>query len=141
MTTTFMMRVRPGLLANKLFVPPPRRALVTRPHLLARLDRALALEHRLILVSAPAGFGKTTLVTEWIYDSGFLISDFPPGTEKENHKSEIRNQKFGWLSLDGADNDLNRFLMYLLSAFEQLVATGEPWDDLFEMVRASPQQA
>ncbi len=54
------------LLRTKLFVPPLRPYLVPRPHLIERLNQGLQLGHRLILISAPAGFGKTTLVGEWI---------------------------------------------------------------------------
>ena len=55
--------VRP-LIATKLFVPKLRRGLVARPRLLERLNRGV--ESRLTLVSAPAGFGKTTLLAEWL---------------------------------------------------------------------------
>jgi LuxR family maltose regulon positive regulatory protein len=54
------------LLTTKLYVPSPRPNLVSRSHLLERLDRGLRLGRRLTLVSAPAGFGKTTLVAEWL---------------------------------------------------------------------------
>jgi LuxR family maltose regulon positive regulatory protein len=57
------------LLQTKLYIPPPRPNLVSRPGLIERLDEGLRLSRRLTLVSAPAGFGKTTLVTEWIYGS------------------------------------------------------------------------
>ena len=52
------------LLETKLFVPRPRRGLVPRPRLSERLDRGAA--SKLTLVSAPAGFGKTTLLAEWL---------------------------------------------------------------------------
>ena len=55
--------VRP-LIATKLFAPKVRRGLVARPRLLERLDRGG--ESRLTLVSAPAGFGKTTLLADWL---------------------------------------------------------------------------
>ena len=51
------------LLETKLYVPPVRQEFVSRPRLLERLD--LGLERRLILISAPAGFGKTTLLSAW----------------------------------------------------------------------------
>ena len=53
-----------ALLETKLYVPRPRRGLVLRPRLSERLDRGTA--SKLMLVSAPAGFGKTTLLTEWL---------------------------------------------------------------------------
>jgi hypothetical protein len=54
------------LLTTKLYIPPPRSNLVPRPNLVLRLDEGLQLGHKLTLISAPAGFGKTTLLSEWI---------------------------------------------------------------------------
>ena len=54
------------LLATKLHIPPLRTNLVPRPHLVERLNEGLRSHHRLFLISAPAGFGKTTLLGEWI---------------------------------------------------------------------------
>ena len=54
------------LLTTKLYIPLPRPNLVPRPHLIERLDDGLQRGHRLTLVSAPPGFGKTTLVSEWV---------------------------------------------------------------------------
>jgi LuxR family maltose regulon positive regulatory protein len=53
------------LLTTKLHIPPVRPELVTRPRLLERLNAGL--HHKLTLISAPAGFGKTTLLSEWIH--------------------------------------------------------------------------
>ena len=50
-------------LTTKLYLPPPRQTLVERPHLLERLNEGL--RGRLTLISAPAGFGKTSLVAAW----------------------------------------------------------------------------
>ena len=52
------------LLSTKLYIPPVRPESVPRPRLIERLDEGLRLGHRLTLVSAPAGFGKTTLLSE-----------------------------------------------------------------------------
>ena len=52
------------LLATKLYVPPPRPNTVRRPRLIARLHGGL--DRKLTLLSAPAGFGKTTLLSDWI---------------------------------------------------------------------------
>ena len=52
----------PALATTKLYIPPPRPDLVPRPHLIRRLDQSLRPGHQLTLISAPAGFGKTTLV-------------------------------------------------------------------------------
>jgi len=54
------------LLQTKLFIPPLRPNLVPRPHLIERLSQGIQLGHKLTLISAPAGFGKTTLVSEWV---------------------------------------------------------------------------
>jgi LuxR family maltose regulon positive regulatory protein len=93
------------LLATKLYIPPRRPGLVPRPRLMARLDEALRLQHRLTLVSAKAGTGKTTLVSEWL------------------HQQERPTQ---WISLDNSDNDPRRFLSYLFAALHQVGIEGEP---------------
>jgi len=54
------------ILATKLFLPPSRPNWVVRPRLLARLNNGLRSGCKLALISAPAGFGKTTLVTGWL---------------------------------------------------------------------------
>jgi len=86
------------LLATKLYVPPPRPEMVSMPHLLRRLDEGLRLGHRLTLVSAPAGFGKTTLLSAW---------------------ARSLQQPVSWLSLDEADDELHRFLTYLVAALQE----------------------
>ncbi len=88
----------PPLLATKLFIPPPRAGAVLRPHLTDRLNHGL--DRKLTLLSAPAGFGKTTLVCEWV--AGL-------------------DRPVAWLSLDEADNDPSRFLGYLVAALQTLV--------------------
>jgi len=100
------------ILATKLFVPPPRPDLVPRPRLIERLDRGLRFGHKLTLISAPAGFGKTTLIA----DFGFRIS------EENSHKQngDTPNPHLCWLSLDEEDNDLLRFLAYLIAAFNEM---------------------
>ena len=89
------------LLQTKFYVPPVRSNLVSRRHLIERLDEGLHLGHRLTLVSAPAGFGKTTLLSEWIHTVG-AHRDAP--------------LHVAWLSLDEGDNDPTRFLAYLAAA-------------------------
>jgi len=90
----------PSLLATKLYIPPARstQSLVSRPRLVERLDRDLA--SRLILISGPAGFGKTTLLSEWLTTCECLAA---------------------WVSLDAADNDPVRFLSYLIAALQTIV--------------------
>jgi LuxR family maltose regulon positive regulatory protein len=88
------------LLSTKLHIPRPHPALVHRPHLIDRLEAGLT--GRLTLVSAPAGYGKTTLVSDWIYGRGERT---PP-------------LRVAWLSLDAYDNDLANFLTYLIAALQ-----------------------
>jgi LuxR family maltose regulon positive regulatory protein len=85
------------LLTTKLNVPSTRTNLVVRPRLLERLDEGS--RGKLTLISAPAGYGKTTLLGEWV-----LRSEVP----------------VGWLSLDGGDNDLTLFLSYLINSLENV---------------------
>ncbi len=85
------------LLSTKLHVPSSRTNLVTRPRLIKLLN--LAGCTKLTLVSAPTGFGKTTLLYQWLADS-----ELP----------------YTWFSLDKADNDPVRFLSYLIAALQQI---------------------
>ncbi len=87
------------ILATKLYIPRPRPNVVSRPRLLERLNEGLHCN--LILISAPAGFGKTTLVSEWLSDCKLPAA---------------------WLSLDEADSDPTRFLTYFIAAVQTIVA-------------------
>jgi LuxR family maltose regulon positive regulatory protein len=100
------------ILATKLYIPPPRPKVVLRPRLVERLNEGL--HGKLTLISAPAGFGKTTLVSEWIHDLrlGILDFGFPA--------APVRNPKFCWLSLDEGENDPARFLAYLVAALQTI---------------------
>ncbi len=95
------------LLATKLYIPRARPNLVPRPRLIGRLEQGLQAGHRLSLVCAPAGFGKTTLVTEWLSGVRAGLAPAP---------------KVAWLSLDESDNDPARFLAYLIAALRQIDA-------------------
>jgi LuxR family maltose regulon positive regulatory protein len=66
------------LLQTKLYIQPPRPNLVPRPRLVRRLEEGLNLGHRLVLVSAPAGFGKTTLLSAGLRLGHRLSSLNPP---------------------------------------------------------------
>src|SRR5229473_493729 len=88
------------ILATKLYIPPPRPHVVSRPRLLERLNEGL--HRKLILISAPAGFGKTTLVSQWLAGGA---------------------RPAAWLSLDEGENDPARFLTYLVAALQTLAAT------------------
>ncbi len=85
------------ILATKLYTPPPRPHAVLRPRLTGRLNEGV--HRRLTLISAPAGFGKTTLISEWI-----------AGCQRPA----------AWLSLDEGDSDPTRFLSYLVAALQTI---------------------
>src|SRR5215218_737621 len=85
------------ILATKLYVSPPQPKAVLRPRLIERLNEGLHC--KLTLISAPAGFGKTTLLSEWV-----------AGCE----------QPAAWVSLDEGDNDTARFLSYLVAALQTI---------------------
>jgi LuxR family maltose regulon positive regulatory protein len=89
--------MKTDLLASKLYFPPHRPNLVQRPHLFESLDAGLS--GKLTLVSAPTGFGKSTVVSEWIRKCGHPTA---------------------WFSLDKNDNDLSRFLIYLIAALQRI---------------------
>jgi LuxR family maltose regulon positive regulatory protein len=94
-----------SLLTTKLYVPPLRPGYVARSRLIERLN---AGRHRkLTLVSAPAGFGKTTLVVEWLRP------------HEEESSGETRPNGLAWLSLDEGDNDPIRFLRYVAAALQR----------------------
>ncbi|MBL8096298.1 MAG: hypothetical protein JNL73_19125, partial [Anaerolineales bacterium] len=90
-----------SLLATKLFLVPPRPQRVHRPHLVDRLNEGLRPGHKLTVVAAPVGFGKTTLLGEWVANA---------------------QRPAAWLSLDENDNDPARFLSYIIAALQTLDA-------------------
>ncbi len=108
------------LLTTKLYIPPVRPELVSRPRLTERLNAGL--HRKLTLVSAPAGFGKTTLLSEWIH-SGVRSREYE-GRDGNVHKtlpipySTLPTLRFAWLSLDEGDNDPARFLAYFVAALQ-----------------------
>ena len=83
------------ILATKLYIPPPRAKIVLRPRLIERLNEG----SKLTIISASAGFGKTTLLSAWIADCGRPVA---------------------WLSLDESDSDLSRFLTYVIAALQAI---------------------
>jgi LuxR family maltose regulon positive regulatory protein len=89
------------LLETKLYVPRLRRGLVARPRLSERLGHWA--ESKVTLISAPAGFGKTTLLAEW-------LAAAPAG-----------RQSAAWLSLDDADNEPASFWIYVITALQTIV--------------------
>ena len=87
----------PAVIATKLYIPPLRPGALARADLIARLNAGL--QRRLTLISAPAGFGKTTLASRWAAGCG---------------------RPAAWLSLDRADNDPARFLAHLVAALQSI---------------------
>ncbi len=87
------------ILATKLYIPPPRSKAVLRSHLIERLNEGL--HRKLTLISASAGFGKSTLVSEWVSDCGLPVA---------------------WLSLDERDDDAKRFLSHVVAALQTIAA-------------------
>lgn len=86
-----------SILSTKLYIPPHQPKVIFRSRLIERLSEVL--HHKLTLISAPAGFGKTTLVSEWVTDCKLPVA---------------------WLSLDKGDNNPTRFLMYLVAALQTI---------------------
>jgi LuxR family maltose regulon positive regulatory protein len=106
------------ILGSKLHVPLPRRELVARPRLTTSLRMDEGSRPRLVLVSAPAGFGKTTLLSQWLTATG----------------------REAWLSLDSEDNDLRRFLVHLVASLRHL-EVGTEAAALLNTDRALPTEA
>jgi len=104
------------LLQTKLNVPEGRSCCVSRPRLKKKLEVCLEQDCKLTLISAPAGFGKTTLVSRWVNQVDRPVS---------------------WLSLDENDNDSNRFLMYVVAALQTVhINVGSGFIALFQSSEA-----
>lgn len=109
----------PPILATKLHIPALRPKAVPRPRLIERLNEGL--HHKLTLISAPAGFGKTTLLSEWIAGS---------------------KQPAAWLSLDEGDSDPTRFLAYLVAALRTVGGNiGEGVSAVLETPQSPPTES
>jgi LuxR family maltose regulon positive regulatory protein len=87
------------LLATKLYIPPLHRDLIDRPHLIQRLNDGLTQNRRLTLISAPAGYGKSTLLRQWVSQVDIPVA---------------------WLSLEKGDNAPGRFWSYFVSALQTI---------------------
>jgi LuxR family maltose regulon positive regulatory protein len=92
------------LLTTKFFIPPPGKNLVIRPRLLEKLNEGLFPECRLMLISAPAGFGKTTLVSSWV--------------DRLKVSNRLLPLSVAWLSLDNGDNDPVSFWSYVVHSIQ-----------------------
>ncbi|MCB8947870.1 MAG: LuxR family transcriptional regulator [Ardenticatenaceae bacterium] len=109
-----------AVLTTKLHLPPPPPNAVVRQRLLAQLNSGLAAR-KLTLVSAPAGFGKSTLLSSWLHQAPFAIA---------------------WLSLDEDDNDPARFLLYLIAALQTAVPHfGQHLMPILQTPQPPPSQA
>ena len=112
-----------AVLGTKLHVPAPRRRLVPRPRLTGLVTAGGPLP-RLVLVSAPAGFGKTTLLAQWLTGETSPVG------------------RVAWLSLDEADNDVRRFLAHLVASLQQAgVRSGGEVEALLETPGELPAEA
>lgn len=104
------------LLNTKLYLPLPRPNAVRRPRLISQLNEGLRQGRRLALISAPAGYGKTTLLGEWIAANGKQVA---------------------WLALDEQDNNTPRFWRYVIAALQTVA--GEGWGrGAMQMLEAAP---
>jgi LuxR family maltose regulon positive regulatory protein len=107
------------LLITKLYIPRLATELLARPHLMQRLDDAI--NRPLVLITAPAGWGKTTLVANWAREAGLAV---------------------GWVSLDEGDNDLSRFWLHLIAALQHIrQGIGEVALSWFYMPAAPPVES
>ena len=105
-----------SLLATKFNIPSLRPGLVTRPRLLEQLQHFY--NYKLILISAPAGFGKTTLLSEWILHGNV---GYP----------------YGWVTLNAEDKDPLRFWTYVITALKKIIPSiGET---SLSLIQSTPQ--
>lgn len=105
------------ILATKIYIPPSRSNIVLRQRLIDRLNKGLQYTSGVTLISAPAGFGKTTLISEWV-----------AGCERPA----------SWLSLDEGDNDPRRFFAYLIAALQTIA--GNIGEEGLAVIHASQPQ-
>src|SRR5690242_13812146 len=106
-----------SILATKLYIPPLRPKVVLRPRLIARLNEGLHHNRKLTLIAAPAGFGKTTLLSAWV---------------------AACDRKVAWLALDQADSDPVRFLTYFVAALRTCAGASNIGEGVLAVLQ-SPQ--
>ena len=106
------MNNRP-LLQTKFYIPPSRANGIPRARLTQQLDHALEHSQQLIVIAAPAGFGKTTVVSEWLVNCGKRSEE-----RRATDSSTVHALLFTWLSLDDTDNDPARFWTYFIAALQ-----------------------
>ncbi len=91
-----------SILTTKLNIPPMRNQTVRRSHIIHQLSAGLEIHRKFTLVSAPAGYGKTTCISDWVHN--------------------LVGQQVAWLSLDALDDDPVRFFSYLIAALRRAKA-------------------
>ena len=122
------LQIAPPLLKTKLHIPHQRPDTVPRSLLIKRLNERIP--RKLTLITAPAGYGKTNLASEWIHS---LQSEEPKTTQA------ISNNRITWLSLEEADSEPIRFLSYVIAALQQgMPEIGVGALSLFEMAQSPP---
>ena len=89
-----------SIISTKIHIPLPRPTLVERPRLFENLNQGCQV--KLMLISAPAGYGKSSLVSEWAHKNIFPVT---------------------WLTLDKLDNDVARFINYFIAALKRFRST------------------
>ncbi len=114
------------LLKTKFYIPTTRPELVPRKRLIDQLNEGL--HRKLTFISAPAGYGKTTLVTEWLSK-----------LQSEALNGKPDQYRIAWLSLDEGDNDLVRFLTYIIAALNQVEELGPELGKIALGMIQSPQ--
>ena len=107
------------ILATKLYIPPLRPKIVLRPRLTERLNEGL--HRKMTLIAAPPGYGKTTMLSEWIPQSERCVT---------------------WVSLDEGDNDPRRFLAYFVAALQTVLPNvGEGMSDMLQTYQPPPTES
>ncbi|MCB9445954.1 MAG: helix-turn-helix transcriptional regulator [Ardenticatenaceae bacterium] len=127
------------LLQTKLFIPQrpigrQRPFLVPRPHLIQQINQGLHQLCKLILISAPAGFGKTTLVSEWVNQN-----QNEEGRRQKTEPGKFLHSQVAWLALDEGDNDPIRFLTYFIAALNGIKGIEAPLGEGALTMLQSPQ--
>ncbi len=105
-----------SFLSTKFNIPQPRIDLISRPQLLKQLYASVSRGHKLTLVCAPAGFGKTTLLSEWVNHTQAPLEYPFDSSMKVGEHSPLAN--FAWVSLDEGDDNVVRFWTAIITAVQ-----------------------
>lgn len=114
-----------SLLSTKLYIPTSRSKIIQRSRLIEKLN--LGLDRKLTLISAPAGFGKSTLVSDWI------------NSQRSVENNKYFENKISWLSIDESDNELSRFLTYFIASLRESFDADTSFGDGALKLLKSPQ--